>query len=34
VLAERGRRALRIHLSDGVADGLKTLAAALEKALK
>jgi transaldolase/glucose-6-phosphate isomerase len=34
VLAERGRRALRIHLAGGVADGLKTLGAALEKALK
>jgi transaldolase/glucose-6-phosphate isomerase len=34
VLAERGRRALRIHLAKGAADGLKTLAAALEKALK
>jgi len=34
VLAERGRRALRIHLAGGVEPGLKTLAAALEHALK
>ena len=33
VLAERGRRALRIHLGSDVAAGLATLAAALEKAL-
>jgi transaldolase/glucose-6-phosphate isomerase len=33
VLADRGRRALRIHLSGGVEPGLKTLAAALEQAL-
>jgi transaldolase/glucose-6-phosphate isomerase len=34
VLAERGRRALRVHLASGVEQGLKTLAAALEQALK
>jgi transaldolase/glucose-6-phosphate isomerase len=34
VLAERGRRALRVHLTNGVEPGLKTLAAALEQALK
>jgi len=34
VLAERGRRALRVHLASGVESGLKTLAAALEQALK
>jgi transaldolase / glucose-6-phosphate isomerase len=34
VLAERGRRALRVHLAGGVETGLKTLAAALEQALK
>jgi transaldolase/glucose-6-phosphate isomerase len=34
VLAERGRRALRIHLANGVEAGLKTLAAALSEALK
>ncbi|HXO01869.1 MAG TPA: bifunctional transaldolase/phosoglucose isomerase [Stellaceae bacterium] len=34
VLAERGRRALRVHLTNGVETGLKTLAAALEQALK
>jgi transaldolase/glucose-6-phosphate isomerase len=34
VLAERGRRALRIHLAGGVEPGLKTLAAALVQALK
>jgi transaldolase/glucose-6-phosphate isomerase len=33
VLAERGRRALRIHLGSDVAAGLRTLSAALEKAL-
>jgi transaldolase/glucose-6-phosphate isomerase len=33
VLAERGRRALRIHLGPDVAAGLKTLDAAIEKAL-
>jgi transaldolase/glucose-6-phosphate isomerase len=33
VLAERGRRALRIHLGPDVAAGLKTLNAAIEKAL-
>src|SRR6201985_3251903 len=32
-LAERGRRALRVHLTNGVEPGLKTLAAALEQAL-
>jgi transaldolase / glucose-6-phosphate isomerase len=34
VLADRGRRALRVHLSGGVESGLKTLASALEQALK
>jgi transaldolase/glucose-6-phosphate isomerase len=34
VLAERGRRALRVHLAQGVEPGLTTLAAALEQALK
>jgi transaldolase/glucose-6-phosphate isomerase len=34
VLAERGRRALRVHLANGVDGGLKTLAAAVEQALK
>ena len=34
VLADRGRRALRVHLSGGVEAGLKTLASALEQALK
>ena len=34
VLAERGRRALRVHLAGGVEAGLKTLAGALEQALK
>jgi transaldolase/glucose-6-phosphate isomerase len=34
VLAERGRRALRVHLANGVEPGLKTLAATLEQALK
>jgi transaldolase / glucose-6-phosphate isomerase len=34
VLAERGRRALRVHLANGVEPGLKTLAAAIEQALK
>jgi len=34
VLAERGRRALRVHLAGGVEQGLKTLAAALEQAIK
>ena len=33
VLAERGRRALRVHLGPDVAAGLATLAAAIEKAL-
>src|SRR6185295_11845355 len=33
VLAERGRRALRVHLGQDVAAGLKTLAAAVEVAL-
>jgi transaldolase / glucose-6-phosphate isomerase len=33
VLAERGRRALRVHLGADVAAGLKTLTAAIEKAL-
>jgi transaldolase/glucose-6-phosphate isomerase len=33
VLAERGRRALRVHLGPGVAAGLRTLNAAIEKAL-
>ena len=33
VLAERGRRALRVHLGPDVAAGLKTLGAAIEKAL-
>jgi transaldolase/glucose-6-phosphate isomerase len=33
VLAERGRRALRVHLAAGVEPGLKALAAALEQAL-
>jgi len=34
VLADRGRRALRVHLTEGVATGLPKLAAALEQALK
>jgi transaldolase/glucose-6-phosphate isomerase len=34
VLADRGRRALRVHLAGGVEAGLTTLAAALEQALK
>jgi transaldolase / glucose-6-phosphate isomerase len=34
VLADRGRRALRVHLAGGVEAGLKTLAGALEEALK
>ena len=34
VLAERGRRLLRVHLASGVETGLKTLASALEQALK
>jgi transaldolase/glucose-6-phosphate isomerase len=34
VLADRGRRALRVHLAGGVETGLKTLASALEQALK
>ena len=34
VLAERGRRALRVHLASGVEKGLPALAAALEQALK
>ena len=34
VLADRGRRALRVHLAGGVEKGLPTLAAALEQALK
>ena len=33
VLADRGRRALRVHLGADVAAGLKTLQAAIEKAL-
>jgi transaldolase / glucose-6-phosphate isomerase len=33
VLAERGRRALRVHLGADVAAGLKVLSAAIEKAL-
>ena len=33
VLAERGRRALRVHLGPDVAAGLRTLTAAIEKAL-
>jgi transaldolase/glucose-6-phosphate isomerase len=33
VLAERGRRALRVHLGPDVAAGLKTLDAAITKAL-
>ena len=33
VLAERGRRALRVHLGPDVAAGLETLNAAIEKAL-
>jgi transaldolase/glucose-6-phosphate isomerase len=33
VLAERGRRALRVHLGPDVAAGLATLSAAIEKAL-
>jgi transaldolase / glucose-6-phosphate isomerase len=33
VLAERGRRALRVHLGADVAKGLATLNAAIEKAL-
>jgi transaldolase / glucose-6-phosphate isomerase len=34
VLAERGRRALRVHLANGAEKGLPALAAALEQALK
>jgi transaldolase/glucose-6-phosphate isomerase len=34
VLAERGRRALRIHLGVDVAEGLRKLASALERALQ
>ncbi|HWB48085.1 MAG TPA: bifunctional transaldolase/phosoglucose isomerase [Stellaceae bacterium] len=34
VLAERGRRALRVHLANGAEAGLKTLAAALAQALQ
>jgi transaldolase/glucose-6-phosphate isomerase len=34
VLAERGRRALRIHLGADVAEGLRKLASALERALQ
>ena len=34
VLADRGRRALRVHLAGGVESGLKTLASALGQALK
>ncbi len=34
VLRERGRRALRVHLSAGVDAGLKKLAAAMERALQ
>ena len=34
VLADRGRRALRVHLAGGVEKGLPALAAALEQALK
>ena len=34
VLAERGRRALRVHLAGGVEAGLEALTAALEQALK
>ena len=34
VLAERGRRALRVHLSKNVAKDLKTLDSAIQKALK
>ena len=33
VLAERGRRALRVHLGPDVAAGLRTLTAAIEKTL-
>lgn len=33
VLAERGRRALRVHLGVDLASGLKTLAAAVKEAL-
>jgi len=33
VLAERGRRALRVHLGSDVNAGLATLAAAVQKAL-
>jgi len=34
VLADRGRRALRVHLSKNVAKDLKTLDSAIQKALK
>jgi transaldolase/glucose-6-phosphate isomerase len=34
VLAERGRRALRVHLGTDVAAGLKTLAGAIQRALR
>ena len=34
VLAERGRRALRVHLAAGVEPGLKALAAAIDEALR
>jgi hypothetical protein len=33
VLAERGRRALRVHLGADLASGLKALAAAVKEAL-
>jgi hypothetical protein len=33
VLSERNRRALRVHLGPDVAAGLRTLGAAIEKAL-
>jgi hypothetical protein len=34
VLAERGRRALRVHLGKDVAAGLATLRGAIEQALR
>jgi transaldolase / glucose-6-phosphate isomerase len=34
VLAERGRRLLRVHLPADIEGGLRTFAAALEKALQ
>ena len=33
VLVERGRRALRVHLGADVADGLRTLRSAVDRAI-